>query len=76
MRLVVLGSGVGGEGVGDGAPRDSLEFLDALTGVARRVCFFGLQTRKACPNYELVCLVPTSDSGQSSPSLWVPTRVL
>ena len=36
MRLVVLGSGVGGGGVGDGAPRDGIEFLDASTGIARR----------------------------------------
>ena len=45
MRLVLIGSGVGGGGVGDGAPRNGLEFLGASTGVDWRVClFFGLVT--------------------------------
>ena len=34
VRLAVLGSGAGGGGgLGDGAPRDVLDFLDAATGV-------------------------------------------
>ena len=32
--MVVLGSGVGGGGVGDGAPYHGLEFLDASIRVA------------------------------------------
>ena len=67
--------GCGRRSKGYGTPCDGLEFLDASTGVAQRVCFFGLRTRKACPNYAPVCLPPTSDSGQSSPRLWVPTRI-
>ena len=61
---------VGGGGVGDGAPCDGLEFLDASTGAAQRVCLFGLRTRNSCPNYAPVCLVPTYDSGQSRPRLF------
>ena len=37
-------------GLGDGAPRDGLEFLDASTGVVWRVGCFVLRSRRSCPN--------------------------
>ena len=62
MQLVFLGSGVDGEGVGDGAPRDVLEFIDTLTGVAWRVCFFRSLDQEGMP--ELCAGVPGSNLGQ------------
>ena len=49
MRMVVLGLVVGGGGIGDGAHRDGLDFLDALTGVARRVWFFRSLDQEGMP---------------------------
>ena len=37
-------------GLGDGASRDGLEFLDASTGVVWQVGCFGLRSRRSCPN--------------------------
>ena len=37
-------------GLGDGAPHDGLEFLDASTVVVWQVGCFGLRSRRSCPN--------------------------
>ena len=41
--------GCGWRGLGDGASRDGLEFLDASTGVVWRVVCFGLRSSRSCP---------------------------
>ena len=52
VRLV---SGVGGGGVGDSAPRNGLELLDASTGVVRRVGFSRSPDQEGMPKYGGMC---------------------
>ena len=80
VRLVVLGSGVGGVGRRWRPPAMALSSVTCRQASSGVWVFLGLWTRKACPN-TAVCArtapllypVPPSDSGLSRPSIWVPS---
>ena len=65
-------------GLGDGAPHDGLECLDASTGVVCRVGCFGLRSRRSCPTTAVLerlrCSTPFQLRTESlRSSLWVPS---